>query len=324
MCVGCLSMLKLKDLEVNTGKGNPTLGQKIFGAAMLGVVGYFLADSWTEDIKQGIPICDKCLSQLTDVEKLDLDKPVELFSGRKKVCRYFTCEIKKKCAQFIFKHEIFALALKVLNSQLAFESLEVCLDADIPDEHPIAAVKQKEEGLDFSSELNPTLPEVPQEKKDLYQKQFNHNLSPYDLAIIYSWNKSVEGIKSIYIHPDIPEKKISNAKKKYVNLLDGEFVIGLQDSTTFGSAKDGFVVTNRAIHWRRPDSKYSQRRAAFLHIEPFLVEFDRGIFHTRIVVGKEKKNRIDLLNILKDEDLESIASFIRNAAMIRRCRFNNI
>ena len=58
------------------------------------------------------------------------------------------------------------------------------------------------------------------------------------------------GLTSMFVHPDIPEKKLANATASYAKLKPGERVLALYDDTFFGSAKDGFCLTNRRLYWK--------------------------------------------------------------------------
>jgi hypothetical protein len=319
MCIGCLSPFNIRDLAVTVGKADPDVGKKLLGFAFFGVASYFLARSDADAVAELIPVCDQCLSKITDAEREDLSKKLGMFSGHKRACRFFSCEITRGCVNFVVKHHVFASAVQALNPGLAFTSLSECLNAEIPTGHPLAgSLNEDEQVLNFTSGVNPALPEIPAGKKSHYESQFGWELSPYDLAIINSWHKELEGKESIFTYPEIPAKKIQNAKAQYAFLREDEFVIGLQDSTAFGSAKAGFLVTNKSIYWRSTGSG-QQGQILFSEIDPHSVDSEYTTFSTRrIVLGKDK--RIDLSSIEKYETLLSIASFITNASMIMRCR----
>ena len=73
-----------------------------------------------------------------------------------------------------------------------------------------------------------------------------NELEMIDVAsIVYS---SAENLRDehIFIHPSIPEKKLSNAKSK-MNCTE-QFVIMLIDDTIFGSAKEGAIVTPKGLY----------------------------------------------------------------------------
>jgi hypothetical protein len=52
-----------------------------------------------------------------------------------------------------------------------------------------------------------------------------------------------------YRHPQIPEKKLKNAIAKYASEVEPDEVLFLGDTTVFGSAKSGWLLTRRGIHY---------------------------------------------------------------------------
>ena len=62
---------------------------------------------------------------------------------------------------------------------------------------------------------------------------------------------SLEGFsdKSLFVGT-IPPKKLNNAIKAYATEVAPEDVLLLYDDTVFGSAKDGFLLTAKAVYWR--------------------------------------------------------------------------
>jgi hypothetical protein len=61
-------------------------------------------------------------------------------------------------------------------------------------------------------------------------------------------NKGASFANEIYIS-DIPEKKLSNARKT-MNVPEKETVLILIDDTVFGSAKDGVLLTDWGIRYK--------------------------------------------------------------------------
>jgi hypothetical protein len=58
------------------------------------------------------------------------------------------------------------------------------------------------------------------------------------------------GISNIFLFPDIPKNKSDNVLQKYSKLLDPkEQILLIYDGTMFGSAKDGFILTNLGVGW---------------------------------------------------------------------------
>lgn len=52
----------------------------------------------------------------------------------------------------------------------------------------------------------------------------------------------------IHLAPDIPPKKLANARKTYAKTAPDEDVLALVDITVFGGAKDGMVLTDRRLY----------------------------------------------------------------------------
>ena len=58
------------------------------------------------------------------------------------------------------------------------------------------------------------------------------------------------GISCIFFFPDIPKNKSDNVFEKYSKLLKpNEQIFLVYDGTVFGSAKDGFTLTNFGVAW---------------------------------------------------------------------------
>ncbi|MEA3316267.1 MAG: TerD family protein, partial [Campylobacterota bacterium] len=87
------------------------------------------------------------------------------------------------------------------------------------------------------------------------------------------------------------KKKLEGALKTYVSGLNGENVISLYDSTTFGSGEDGFVVTDLAI---------ITNQASENRIIP-LGSIDRVIIHSNSILffNKGKHNKMNQIAELK-------------------------
>jgi hypothetical protein len=67
--------------------------------------------------------------------------------------------------------------------------------------------------------------------------------------------ESVLPYNDLYIHPDIPSKKLAKAYKK-CNVPTGEGIIGLVDFTVFGSASEALLFGVRGIYFHNGwDSK---------------------------------------------------------------------
>jgi hypothetical protein len=62
----------------------------------------------------------------------------------------------------------------------------------------------------------------------------------------------------IYFKPDIPEKKLKNAIESYANDIVPSNVIVLYDSTVFGGAKEGFLMTLAGFYAKKLSGKPKQ------------------------------------------------------------------
>lgn len=60
--------------------------------------------------------------------------------------------------------------------------------------------------------------------------------------------RGVEGLEELYIGQDIPDDKLSNAAES-MKIKENEVAI-LWDTTVFGSAKDGMLVTEKAVYFK--------------------------------------------------------------------------
>lgn len=59
----------------------------------------------------------------------------------------------------------------------------------------------------------------------------------------------VSGINTVFLFEAIPQKKLTNATLSYAKSLGSdEMIIALYDSTVFGSAKEGFILTSKRLY----------------------------------------------------------------------------
>ncbi|MFM7151260.1 MAG: formylglycine-generating enzyme family protein, partial [Gemmataceae bacterium] len=58
------------------------------------------------------------------------------------------------------------------------------------------------------------------------------------------------GAPSCHLHPDLPARKLQNVQRKYASFLKPqERILLIYDGTMFGSAKDGFILTDHGVGW---------------------------------------------------------------------------
>ena len=62
----------------------------------------------------------------------------------------------------------------------------------------------------------------------------------------------------LYVQPDIPDDKLTNALSDYAHGVRKEDVVALYDATLFGSAKDGAVMTAERIVFQNTDLQPAQ------------------------------------------------------------------
>jgi len=53
----------------------------------------------------------------------------------------------------------------------------------------------------------------------------------------------------VYLAPEIPEKKLNAAIKSMVPTLDPVYVLAIIDTTVFGGAKDGALLTGKSFYF---------------------------------------------------------------------------
>jgi hypothetical protein len=86
------------------------------------------------------------------------------------------------------------------------------------------------------------------------------SLCSHPLNVKLVRNKAIENIilkhlantsiGDTYLIPNLPINKLSNAIYNYITLDADEYVICLHDSTFWGSAKEGYALTNSALYER--------------------------------------------------------------------------
>ncbi|MGA9117664.1 MAG: hypothetical protein WB626_12905 [Bacteroidota bacterium] len=266
---------------------------------------------------ESIPLCDDCLSKITDLEKETLRGDVGILAGRQKSCRFFSCDIERGCVLFRFNRAVFANALGALNPGLVFSSLEDCLRAELPRSHPFDECDI--EGTTGSGVLagpGLPLPPVNPDSASRYATAFGRGLTPRELALVDAWHTKAAGAATkLFTHPGIPDDKLANAKAAYADVRPGELVVALYDGTLLtGSAKSGFVVSTEALYWGlKLEGTNHAGRAVFAEINPYSVNSDG---RTKIFLGDEQ-----FIHFVENQlAMRAVASFIAEAAMIARCR----
>lgn len=85
---------------------------------------------------------------------------------------------------------------------------------------------------------------------------YKRDLTLVELVIVELFHRLIPKDNSLYIFPNIPEKKWSNVKAGYANnVLTSELLLGLVDATAFGSATDGCLLTTQGVYCNSDASK---------------------------------------------------------------------
>ena len=66
----------------------------------------------------------------------------------------------------------------------------------------------------------------------------------------YVKNNITKVCDKVFLAPDIPNKKLDGAIKSMTNGIDPNIVIALADTTIFGSAKEGLLITGEKMYIR--------------------------------------------------------------------------
>lgn len=117
-----------------------------------------------------------------------------------------------------------------------------------------------------------------------------------------------------YLGGRIPEKKLRGAIGSYASQVDPQTVLLLQDNTVFGSAKIGFLFTNKSIYWRNLFEEPSTIHFGGVEqvsvtetttvLEPARIEVNGESFEIDAPITIEKCNRlasilVEIIKLLK-------------------------
>lgn len=115
-----------------------------------------------------------------------------------------------------------------------------------------------------------------------YTAVYGFPLSPLEerIAELFHLNvKRLSGI-SLYVHPEIPSKKLANARKTFaLELQLREAILCLADATLFGSASKGLLATVRGIYfsWQR-GQEYGYGHRSYEQVEEVSVDSFLGAY----------------------------------------------
>lgn len=94
----------------------------------------------------------------------------------------------------------------------------------------------------------------------------------------------------IWLTPEIPEKKLSNAVNAFKYNGDPSTIIAILDNTTFGSAKEGFVISGGKLVYK----EVFESPIEFLFDD--IESFENIVTVTKNAKGKEKKSKVFKIN----------------------------
>lgn len=155
----------------------------------------------------------------------------------------------------------------------------------------------------------PKLLDVPIEinKEELEDK--NDNSFNINSDNLYNNLRSEELKKKVFYpnQSDKGDKKINNVLETYVELGEGEIIIMGYDDTVFGSAKDGFVLTNKGMYVKKIMQKTS--RILYEDIDEVVL---KGFSKSLYVNGRE----ISLTQISERQSKEELVNLIKFVSQI--------
>jgi hypothetical protein len=142
-----------------------------------------------------------------------------------------------------------------------------------------------------------------------YENRYNRPPNALEAAIIQKWASLVGEQRSILTFPDIPEKKLENALSNYGSDLGDELILGLQDSSTLGSAKNGVLFTTEGIHWNLSETR-SPMSVRYENLDADFVSYKTG-WENKLILSREHK--LTLMGLEGEEALKTLAEFVRQA-----------
>jgi len=317
VCVGCGSNDPTKTLKW-TIFSSPSLssGAKAFkaanvlvGLAMGGIGGAMGGAHLGNTLKKSkatalhtLPICELCLSRFSSTHLQIVSEASEgLFQDTGITTPAFSLKMIKGCASWTLVNERFAKLVTDMNKGEVFLSLDHCIaNSQSPG-------KQPELGFEEASQL----PVVDAKSLANYQSIYKRALSPIEAVVVDSWHAIVGKHKTIYTYPDIPEKKLKNAIASYAKCSSNELIIALQDSSLFGSAKQGALFTSLGIHGSPPGVN-KPISIHYWQIVPSFVSFDSSFTKSCIILGTDQ--RIWLNGFQGDTEFAALCAFISKVA----------
>ncbi len=253
-----------------------------------------------------LPVCQSCLTKFSgdQLQKLS-EASEELFQEQGIKTPAFSFRVEKGCAIWTIDNETFAQLVAEMNSGRIFKSLGEC----------IAQSRSSSGPSQIDVEITGLMPVVDAKSLAKYESVYGRKLSPVEAAIVDSWHTKVGKVTSIYTYPDIPEKKLRNAKMSYVQLTPDSLIIALQDSTVFGSAKEGAIFTSGGIHWKSA-GRTKVCRTGYHDLVPSSVTYESSFTKKDLILGPDQ--RIEMCGLADEKPLIALCAFVNVAALFSR------
>lgn len=259
LCTGCLMPEPHEEMHVVTGKlaGKSMAAKLAFRTGTL-ATGLFFGGFGAAALEMAtgrhkyttviVPVCEKCLLSLTPAEQEQIKKGIIKDPGdffiKAVQNRILCCKVKANTVHLTLEQDSIADALLALNEGVALEGGPPSTDGPKASEAVVVEVN-------INAQESPgTLGKIGGIERQKYVAMYQRQLSDLDILLIDRWRSLVGDQINIYTFPKIPERKLSNAREQYATLLPEDIVIGLQDSTVGGSAKEGAVFTTRFFIWK--------------------------------------------------------------------------
>lgn len=193
---------------------------------------------------------------------------------------------------------------------------EVPSPLPLPDDTPSRPVATPEPlpqvaaDADRNKDMTIELPTTLESKWVAIYGQQKGKLTFSDVLLFEAFHKLVPNGKKLFKYPDVPDKKLRNAKG-YANLIADEIIIALIDDTLFGSANDGCLITNCGIHWHNTSEKPGYRM--YSELVPEEVKYTGAVVSMWIELNPS--TRITCTSSDK-ATISAVASFIQHAAAL--------
>lgn len=129
--------------------------------------------------------------------------------------------------------------------------------------------------------------------------------------------ENVKGIsEKVYVAPDIPEKKLNAAIKSMAPTLDPDYVLAVIDTTLFGGAKDGGVITGMSLYLHPIGSSTS---------EIVLENLESAHYNEEEIIKNDGKTEIKQTVTVKfkDGDTKNISNLISGMNYVQVTEFLN-